>query len=863
VQVVKPQALSLLTRSIEYRKRFGLCITASLHVPFDQGPRGTLWGEQSMWKFLSKEMAAPLIDEGISKLTSEFLVHGHAYPPPGSPNACAVRVRLAEREKTVLVYGDRYWDGSTPSAPQVFENMPLSWDHAYGGVDFPANPGGKGRASVDGLRWLPNLELPQNRLLRPDQLVTPAGFGLLDVMHPQRVQYRGSYDANYLKEHSPGFAPDMDWRYFNLAPADQWLDQPLVGDESFSLDHLHPTQAHIEGRLPGLRVRAFATYRLADGSSKLREVPMRLTTVWFFPHARRCVLLCHGLAEVSTDDASDVTGLLGAVERLGSIKSDEHYATVLEQRADPKMGAVHSLRDSDLLPEGLSTGDPDTEEVKKVFAMDGLQADAQYRRAEIEVELARERVRATGQDPDAMGIRMAPRVKPPTGDELAGYLERQMKLAEQQQWQALDDMAKALEKALVFAAANKVDLAQMQHRGPPAFRAETQLQELLQSGSSVTGHPQDLYAQLIRKDSVERLGYLQAAHEQPPAMPMAQVEAQVLRREIEQAISKGLRFFAGLDLTGADLSELDLRGANFAGAWLESVNLCGSNVSGADFSKAVLAHANLSQSIGVGANFCGANLGRTLLQGAVFDDADFSGATLTACSFAQTQFRRATVSGALLFDTTWGAADWTGVKAAGQTFYKLDLRGMVLAESDLSDCTLIECNLNGVDLRAANLARTTFVTCNLDGALLQSANAQGAVLVKDCSLIQADLSQANFGGCNFGGADMTGIRLVRAVLDGANLSEAKAGQSDWRLASAKAALMRRAGLRGALLAGVNFQGAILQHADLRGADLRNSNLFAADLSRARLDGDVRLEGALLKRARTWPRLTPAQQASNP
>jgi uncharacterized protein YjbI with pentapeptide repeats len=67
-------------------------------------------------------------------------------------------------------------------------------------------------------------------------------------------------------------------------------------------------------------------------------------------------------------------------------------------------------------------------------------------------------------------------------------------------------------------------------------------------------------------------------------------------------------------------------------------------------------------------------------------------------------------------------------------------------------------------------------------------------------------------------------------------------------------------MKGALLAGANFQEAILQHADLRGADMRNCNLFAADMSRVRLDGDVQLEGALLKRARTWPRLTPEQQA---
>jgi uncharacterized protein YjbI with pentapeptide repeats len=63
-----------------------------------------------------------------------------------------------------------------------------------------------------------------------------------------------------------------------------------------------------------------------------------------------------------------------------------------------------------------------------------------------------------------------------------------------------------------------------------------------------------------------------------------------------------------------------------------------------------------------------------------------------------------------------------------------------------------------------------------------------------------------------------------------------------------------------LLAGMNLQDAVLQHADLRRADLRKSNLFGADLTRVQLDGDVKLEGALLKRTRTWPRLTPAQQA---
>jgi uncharacterized protein YjbI with pentapeptide repeats len=861
VQVSKPQALGLSTRPIEYRKRFGLCVTASLHVPFAQGECGALWGEQSMWNFLTKEMGAPFIDEGVSKLTSEYLVHGHAYPPADGSTACAVRVQLAGQEKTILAFGDRYWNGGKVSAPATFDKMPLSWSAAYGGADFEKNAVGKGRAEVQGIRPLPNLELPQSRIIRPDQEVQPAGFGLLDVMHPQRVQYRGTYDASYLKEHSPGFAPDMDWRYFNLASADQWLRQPLRGDEAFSLDHLHPTQPHIKGHLPGLRTRVFADYKLADGDFKMREVPMRLTTVWFFPHAERCILLFHGLAEVDTDDGSDIVSLLGAVERLGEVKPDEHYVKVLEMRAEPKMGPIHSLRDSDLMPEGINAVDPDFEEAKKAFAMDGLQGDAQYRGAELQVELARDQARAQGKDPDAMGIKMPPREKPPTGDELAPYMEKKMKEAEFAQWQALDDALTHVMKAMAFAEEHKIDMAQLQHRGPPVYSAATHIQELKDGGQLGANDPQELYGKLQQKEGAERMNYLQAAHQQAKAPAMPAAEAAALRGELVIASLNGLRLFPGLDFTGADFSGLDLRGFNFAGAWLESVNFNKANLSGADFSYAVLAYADLSESIAVGTKFTGANLGRSKLRNCVFDDTDLSGATLMFCNFDKTQFRRSKLNGAMLLDTQWGKADWSGAQLAGQTFYKLDLQGMVLTEANLAGCNFIECDLTGVDLRGANLMGATFATSKLDKAQLQFAKAKGAIFAKECTLTNADLSQADLSGCNFGAADMTGVRLMKALLDSANLSDAKIDQSDWHLASAKSALLCKTKLKDALLVGVNFQDAILQNADLLGADLTNSNLFSADMSRVRLNGDVKFDGALLKRARTWPRLTPEQQAA--
>lgn len=864
MQVLKPQALGLSTRPIEFRKRFGLSISAYLHIPFAQAARGTLWAEQSMWNFLAKEMAQPLIDEGVAKLTPEFLVHGRAFTTPERPNACAVRARFGQREKTLLVFGPRHWHGGQASAPQPFESMPLDWSVAYGGPGFAANTQGRGRVAEGGLTWLPNTELPQDRLLRPDQAIVPAGFGAMDAMHPQRAQYRGTYDADYLKQHAPGFAPDTDWRYFNLAQPDQWMDGPLQGDEAFAFDNMHPAQRNIEGRLPGLRARVFAGYRMKGSEPKIREVPLRLTTLWFFPHAERCIAIFQGLAEVDTDDGSDILSLLGAVERNGELKPDAHYLDAAAKRADPKMGPIYAIADGDLLPEGLSTLDPDVEAAKEPFAMEGLQGEAQYRRAQIDVEFARDKAAALGKDPDALGLVMPPREKVPVGDELPPYLEKKMKEATAAQWAAVEDAVTALEQAVQVADKYGIDLARLQHRGPPKYNPEQHMAEMRAQAAAGT-KPIDLtplFPKLCMIEDAQRAGYLQSAHMQPPAFAMPAEQAAPLRDEMARAVKAGIKMFAGIDFTGADLSGLDLRGVNFEGAWLESVDFSNTNLSGANFTGAVLAHAKLEGSIAIGAKFNQANLGKARLARGVFDGADFSAATLMHCAFADTQARRAVFSTANLLETTWGRADWSGANLAGQTLYKLDLQGMCWTEADLTACNFIESNLTGVDLRGAQLACANFVTCQLDGARMAAAQCAGAVTVKDTSLAGVDMTQANLSGFNFGGCDLRGAKLVRAVLDGANLGEAQLAGADLRLASAKGALLRKAHCGNALLSGVNFSDAIFQGADLRGADLRRSNLFGADLTRVRLDGSTQFEGALLQRARTWPRLTAEQQAAS-
>lgn len=871
MEIVKPGQLGISFRSIEYRKRFGLCASAILHVPFDQGATGALWGEQSLWNFLSAEMASPLIDEGVSKLTPEFLVHGRVFPPADQPAACAVRVRLAGVEKTVLAFGDRFWDGRQISAPVPIDTLALDWSQAYGGADFAANLAGKGRKSDGGVQWLPNLELPSSRVLHPDQTVEPAGLGPLDVMHPQRAALRGTYDVDYLKAHSPGFPPDLEWKHFNMACADQWLPSPLRGDEPFALDHLHPSRPHIEGSLPGLRVRMFAEYLVPVSEDdpegvRLREIPMRLTTVWFFPHALRMALVFHGLAESAEDDGADIKALLGGVERLDDVRSSSHYVEVLQKRRDPKYGDVESLNDHDLLPQDIDIADPAFEQAKACFHRDDLQGQAQFRKAEAETLRVRQLVASQGKDPDAMGIHMPRREAPPPAAELPAYLKAKRAEMEARQWDEVDDLLTHIERIQAMVSSGELKPKEIQallHRGPPLFRAEAQWQQLqrVQGQPLAESDQKKMRTQLAQREFAERVNYLQTAHLQPPAFPLVGERARNHRDDTVWMLAQGMRTLQGMDLTGADLSALDLRGVDFSGAWLESANLSHANISGANFTAAVLAHADMRDSIAIGADFTSANLGRASMAGAVFDEAQFLGAMLTGCNFDGTQCRGARMGGAAWLDTQWGRADWSGVQAPDATFYKFDLRGMNFSQANLAGATLIECNLEGADLRGARLERATFVTCNLTRAQLGRAVLDGAAFTLKSNLVDADLREASLASVNLGDTDLSGARLIRARLDGASLPNARLDGCDARLASAQGALMKRVGLRGAQLAGVNFKDAILQHADLRGADLRSANLFGADLSRVRLDGDVQLDNALLKRARTWPRRTPEQQAA--
>jgi uncharacterized protein YjbI with pentapeptide repeats len=192
-------------------------------------------------------------------------------------------------------------------------------------------------------------------------------------------------------------------------------------------------------------------------------------------------------------------------------------------------------------------------------------------------------------------------------------------------------------------------------------------------------------------------------------------------------------------------------------------------------------------------------------------------------------------------------------------------RGAFLGEAHLAGAALDGAQLAGAQLTGANLQGASLRGADLQGAMLQGAALPGAVVeraqLQGATLVLADLPGANLRmaklqGASLMGTELQGADLRRADLGGAWLPEANLHHADLRHAHLGTTLVAEEG------------GNLTPKAtDLSGADLRGTLL-----AEARIDPEVRLEGArwtdpatagarppTMKLARTWSRYALADE----
>lgn len=880
MKIIKPQKLSLLSRTFEDDGQAYLVLTAMGFFPF-AAPRKLLH-EVALWKMAMDQLGRDgVLDAAMTKQRGEVLVTGRAFAKDGvATPGTSVRVQIGSVDKSLYVVGDRAWQTKGPSDPVPFVEMPVTWERAFGGEGFARNPAGRGfkPVEVDGRKVhpLPNVEHPRQLVKSPADRPEPAGFGPIDQSWPQRMELAGTYDQEWLRTRFPGFAKDFKWEFFNVAPADQRIQGYFQLDERFRVEGMHPERRVLESSLPGVTARLFIVLRDESGEEVLREATTRLDTVHLFPNIERGVVIFRGVLPVAEDDAADVLHIIAAFEDPAQPRSPEHYRAVMERRRDKEKGGFAGLIDDDLLPPwedpAEHIAEDDWNDMAAIAEVEGLQQAFLERKAELQIEEARARWVALGLSPADFDAKRPKKMPPPPKQlsKLPAYhaeLERQ---GEQALAEAKAQETQAMDAARARCAALGIDFDKMleerkaSEAGPPRFSADKELErlrDLAQLGRNAGLDTEDIDAQLADPALEKRLrdmeaqmleAYRRHAHLFPAARALEADAAARLRAEVEAAHARK-ESLAGRDLTGADLAGIDLAGADLTEALLEGANLARARLAGAKLRGAALARADLTGADLDGADLHAANFGKANLREARLT----GGVDLTDATFWEADLEGASLRGATLVRTLMNQAKLDGVdlgevKTEYLAFMEVSMRGAKLDGALLDTTVFLRCDLAGADFSRALLPKACIVECTCDGAsfagaMLESTRfAMGTslagcdfkgsrmkqTLLRGCKLREADLTAVEAPDCDFSEADCTGARLYKLQAPRSLFVRTVLDQADVRSA--------------------NLMYAVLQKTRLHGADLRGANLFRADLAKVRGDKATRFDDAYLIQIRVVP-----------
>lgn len=242
----------------------------------------------------------------------EVVVTGQAHAIGGPISEGSVTLTLLRGEhavlrKTLRVIGDRRVladDPGSTSGPEPFEDMPLVYERAYGGMTHLANPVGLGiDRDLEGHLKLPNIEFAG-----PHDPDLPAGFGPIPSVWPSRRGRRGSIsygDVNNLSW--VDLPPDFDESYFQCAPRDQWVSELRAGDV-LTLSGMHHSLETIRLEIPPYQ--GSAQWTSPRGEALL--VNLRLDTLFVAAESLVCELLYRATIQLPRHDLPD-SHLLGTL----------------------------------------------------------------------------------------------------------------------------------------------------------------------------------------------------------------------------------------------------------------------------------------------------------------------------------------------------------------------------------------------------------------------------------------------------------------------------------------------------------------------------------------------------------------------
>lgn len=248
-------------------------------------------------------------DMHLGKLSTDVVLNGQAWAPEGKlVRQLDTAVVVAERQKVVRVYGDRWFVkgflGLTMTAPEPFDAVAIVYERAFGGTHIidedkgkikgenrnPIGIGFKGNHSASEMEGqpVPNLEDPSHPFRGLTNSCVPACYGFIAPNWMPRLQYAGTYDDAWQKKRMPYLPDDFDMRFFNAASPELTFDRYLEGGEPVELINVSP-QGPIEFTLPICRFNVGVQIR-----GKREKLAMNCETILFEPDENRFCMTWRG-----------------------------------------------------------------------------------------------------------------------------------------------------------------------------------------------------------------------------------------------------------------------------------------------------------------------------------------------------------------------------------------------------------------------------------------------------------------------------------------------------------------------------------------------------------------------------------------
>ena len=758
-QIIRPLQISFIKQVVEQNNEFHFIITAILG--FDLCSGQTLLEMDYLEKAFSAMGDNPLPDMGFAKIQAEYLVSGSYYAKNAqAQESDLVKVQIGPHTKQLQVFAPRQWQQGLPKLTGTITHLPLTYQLAYGGNTLATNPSGIGYQQQD----LPQIELAGQGITSNQQQSLPAGFGPIEQTWPQRSQFQGTYDDAYLQESFPGFAKDMDWRWFNCAPADQQFSDFFIGDEYYQFSNLHPQKNSIAGQLPNLRCRSFVQKK-----GEISELDMHLDTLWFFPDQELGLMYFRSMLKVADIEGREIEHILLAYEQIDQPRDLPYYQACLQKRLQQEDALLNLFNTQDLIANGHLSAMRQLqlqalENTTSSAFEDNLQAKMQQTKQLVDEQLQQVQTSAT-EVTDSKAL--AEQQKIMQQIEQASQADASIDTDQQQ----LNEQLEAIIPGITSGDLQQLDLSHFSFKD---------IDRIMQAVDAFTQKKSTMAQTMVNEQSqqLEQNSQDQLKQMLQDGMAVSNDQQQALQQQIEQCLqpeeTAATAILSRLNVTqlqqGQQQLEPEIEQA------LQSMQMQSSS-EGADSSE----HGQEQGQPQATADFQD-NI--TQLQALLkVDNQDNSQqqqlvhdffTTYRNVAHFQEQAQPAhtqpldTVKQSLIRliqqQQAINQQDWACVDLSGMRLQDLDFSDCYLEQVDFTDCKLLRCNFSG-----AILSRSIFKNSHCEACCFTDSNV-GAIMAQnaqfiDCDFSNSQLSKSDFTGASFNQCNFTEVESLELSIN--------------------------------------------------------------------------------------------------